>query len=183
MLIWERLQFCFWRIVLLAIDFLVESFFLAVWICHPMAFGFHGFWRKISCQSYWGSLSCDEMLLSCCFQDSSNWGRYWLFCLQIFFLPPPPWLFVGLPFCICNSLDRAPHVLEAQSIFLIILFLSVPQTHNLNWPIFKFTDFFLLPLQISCEFFILFIVLFTSRISIWFFISLMIFLFGKTSFL
>lgn len=79
---WECLNFPFniWRVVLLDIEFLVDSlfvcfvfflfFFKALWICHPRCFGPPGFPVRNQLLISLRPLHKISLLLPCCFQES-----------------------------------------------------------------------------------------------------------------
>lgn len=106
------------------------------WTVSSTAFRLPRFLTRSQLSAHWGPPLGDECS-SCCFQDLSHLGRRWSFRPRVVFLPLSLWLLVGLPFCSAHrNLRFWPFCKK------LLLFLFIPQNHNLSWPIFRFTSSF-----------------------------------------
>lgn len=141
--IWKCLRSpCFRRIVLLGTDFSAERFWWWwPWRCQRLDCVVHGLPAPTvsDAESALGPLRAASgwRCFSCCFRDSSYLGRRWSFRPRVVFLPLSLWLLVGLPFCSAHRNLRFWPFFKK-----LLLFLFIPQNHNLSWPIFRFTSSF-----------------------------------------
>lgn len=135
---------------LLGIEFLVKRLFpSSLWICHSVAVCPAWILKMTICSvSRWGSIwlyptwSLLNFMVVYANIVSSNFGNVMPLGHQIFFLPPSfsP-LLLELPCVEAGALIDALHISEVLFIFLHSFFLFFLDLDNLNWSIFKFTDF------------------------------------------